>query len=353
MPRRDSSESSIPEIAKLLDIRKQSGSGIILVLGARAGAFYRPSSALQEIVMGFSPRSPERLSRPKAFGECYRVLNEHSFSERDLELIFQRALRDVTVTDADLCLAELVKEEYFSEIVTTNIDDLLEQAFSRVEMREGRHYEVFIPGRSYEEWLLHPERRLCRVIKVFGDLVARVYDARRQRFYLDRYARLKEYLQQALKGDILVIGLDPLWDAGLIDLISPEGGFSSTWFVNEELPPAESSMAQIFQARQSLYLTGWDGQYENFLKAIFWHLKSSMPTNISNFLDILSELRKINSERAAAQKERHEIQELFHSVLGQLSLLQQQTEQGFQLITSELSMLREQVGSLRRLLREE
>ena|SRR5579875_72861 len=353
MPRRDSTESSIPEIAKLLDIRKQGGSGIVLVLGARAGAFYRLSSTFQEMIMGFSERSLQGLSRSAAFDECYRVLNEHSFSERDLDSIFQAALRDVTVTDADLCLADLVKEEYFSEIITTNIDDLLEQAFNQAGVREGQHYEVFIPGRSYEQRLQHPERRLCRVIKVFGDLVARVYDARRQRSYLDRQTRLKEHLQQVLESDILVIGLDPVWDAELIDLIPLDGGQSSTWFVDEDAPPAESRLARVFNARQALYLTGWDGHYDNFLKALFWHLKSSMPTNIRNFFDILSELRKINSEYKISQRERRETQEMLQTTLMQLSSLQQQTEQCFQLVTSELSMLREQLGSLQRLLLRE
>nr|BBH94271.1 hypothetical protein KTA_24700 [Thermogemmatispora argillosa] len=353
MPRRDASESSIPDIAKLLDIRKQSGSGIVLVLGARAGAFYRLSSAFQEMVMGFSERSLQGLSKPAAFGECYRVLNEHPFSERDLDSIFQAALRDVTVTMADLCLAELVKEEYFSEIITTNIDDLLEQAFSLVEMREGQHYEVFIPGRSYEHRLLLPQRRPCRVIKVFGDLVARVYDARRQRSYLDRQAVLKSHLQQVLGSDILVIGLDPVWDAELIDLLPLDGGLSSTWFVDESLPPPESQMDRVFHARQALYLTGWDGQYENFLKALFWHLNSSIPANIRNFQDILNELRKINSEYTVTRRERRETREMLQDVLTQLSSLQQQTETGFQLFASELSMLREQLGSLRRLLLHE
>ncbi|WP_052887404.1 SIR2 family protein [Thermogemmatispora carboxidivorans] len=350
MPRRDSSESSIPEIAKLLDIRKQGSSGIVLVLGARAGAFYRLSSTFQEIIMGFSERSLHALARPTAFSECYRVLNEHAFSERDLDSIFHAALRDVAVTDADLCLAELVKEEYFSEIITTNIDDLLEQAFSQAGMREGQHYEVFIPGRSYEQSLLHPERRLCRVVKVFGDLVARVYDARRQRSYLDRKIKLKEHLQQVLGSDILAIGLDQRWDAELIDLIPLDGGFSSTWFVDEDLPPPESHMARVFNARQARYITGWDGHYDNFLKALFWHLKSSMPASVKNFFDILSELRKINSEYMIAQRERRETREMLQNTLMQLSSLQQQTEQCFQLVTSELSMLREQLGSLRRLL---
>ncbi|WP_322480732.1 hypothetical protein, partial [Thermogemmatispora sp.] len=58
-------------------------------------------------------------------------------------------------------------------------------------------------------------------------------------------------------------------------------------------------------------------------------------------------------EYVATRRERRETREMLQDVLTQLSSLQQQTDLGFQLVASELSMLREQLGSLRRLLLHE
>jgi hypothetical protein len=350
----------ITEIAKLLAIRKQSGYSTTLVLGARAGAFYRQPRTFHEMIMAFSERSFEGLAAASAFGECYRVLNEHAFSERDLHSILRAAIQEVSIADADICLAELVKEEYFGEIITTNIDDLLEQAFNQVEMKEGQHYEVFIPGRNIGRHLLGSDKKLCRVTKVFGDLIARTYEIKRQRTYLDHQPELKAYLERVLSRDMLVIGLDPAWDAELIHLIPPGEDCGSAWFVDEDPPPAESAMARVFQSRQTQYLTGKEGNYERFFKALHWHLTSRTPSVYQDMQEILGSLRRINNEYRSMNRERRETREALQNVLSTVSLLHQKLdgrfeewERRFRDVTAELSLLEEVVSEELRLMKEE
>ena len=51
----------------------------------------------------------------------------------------------------------------------------------------------------------------CRITKVFGDFVSREYTVRERSSRLEN-AELKDFLQKLLGKDLLVIGLDPIWD---------------------------------------------------------------------------------------------------------------------------------------------
>jgi hypothetical protein len=347
-----SSATKIAEMARLLEIRQQSGYTTILVLGARTGAFYRRSSTLGELLMPFSERSFEKLSPTAVFGECHRVLSERSFSERDLHFILNVVIQEATVEDADICLAELIKQGYFGEIITTNIDDLLEQAFNEVQMREGQHYDVFIAGRSAPRHLVNSEHKLCRVIKVFGDFIARAYEVKRHRSYLDHQPDLKFYLERALGADILAIGLDPIWDAELINLIPPGEEQSSVWLVDEDQPHPESLIARTFQGRQTVYLTGRDFHYGGFLKGLHWQLTSRLPQSYQITQEILNELRTISNGYRSLRKERQETWNAVQAALREIDYLRREMSQNFQNLQVELSNLKKEIGHLKRQLRQ-
>src|SRR5215472_936381 len=128
-------------MAKLLKIRKDSHHPTVLLLGARAGRLFR-SEQFYEDLQFFSNVNFHGLPRIKQFTECYTILTSDKFSEWDLYSILQTALKDVGVINPDICLASLIKQEYFDEIISTNIDDVLEGALDQTEMRQGRDYEV-------------------------------------------------------------------------------------------------------------------------------------------------------------------------------------------------------------------
>jgi len=143
----ESEQFDISTIAKLLDVRKRNNHRAVLLLGARTGGLFR-SDHFYESLQEFSNRDFNKLSPLEKFNECHSILTSDHFSEAEIHSIVRTSLRDLTVTIADACLAELVKQGYFEEIISTNIDDMLEQALVEIEMQEQREFEVLIAGRG-------------------------------------------------------------------------------------------------------------------------------------------------------------------------------------------------------------
>src|SRR5579859_2423022 len=167
----EGSQADIEEMAKLLKIRKNSHHPTVLLLGARAGRLFR-SEQFYEDLQFFSNVNFHGLPRIKQFKECYTILTSSKFSEWDLYSILQAPLKDIGTINADICLASLIKHKYFDEIISTNIDDVLEGALDQTEMRQGRDYEVMRIGL---DTAYYERSNPCRIIKPFGDLVSRDY----------------------------------------------------------------------------------------------------------------------------------------------------------------------------------
>src|SRR2546422_3487835 len=153
---REASRSDAPEIATLLEFRKKHNQRTVLFLGSRAGGLFR-SQQFYDTMWQFSKRDFAELSRFEQFSECYKILQEERFSERDRFSILSSSLRGVGTIDADVCLAELVKDGVFDVVISTNIDDLAEQAFIQVGMRELEDFQVLIPRRGTDLGIIHSQ----------------------------------------------------------------------------------------------------------------------------------------------------------------------------------------------------
>src|SRR3989442_8265502 len=133
----------------------------------------------------FSKRDFAELSRFEQFSECYKILQEEWFSECDRFSILSSSLRGVGTIDADVCLAELVKDGVFDVVISTNIDDLAEQAFIQVGMRELEDFQVLIPRRGTDLGIIHSQKNVaCWLVKVFGDLPSHSYNIAKRHIQL-------------------------------------------------------------------------------------------------------------------------------------------------------------------------
>jgi metacaspase-1 len=259
------SRSDVAEMAALLTLRKQHHQRTILFLGARAGALFR-SQQFYEILRPFSKRSFTAMSRFEQFTECYKLLRQDQFSDQDRFSILSASLRDVIPINADVCLAGLVKNGFFDVIISTNIDDIVEQALIKAGMRELGDFQVLIPRRGVNLEVIYLQKNIsCWLVKVFGDLSSRSYDIMRSNIYManEEYSHLKRFLEQNLEGDILVIGLDPVWDAGVFTTFPTRGG--SYWIVSEEDLAENSLVASTWWGRHIKCIVGGEGSYEGFL----------------------------------------------------------------------------------------
>ena len=280
----DPTKATIAEVANMLEARQRFNKRTTLVLGARAGGFFR-SKELLDLLRRFSSHDFTHLTPLEQFAECYQVLNRRGqFSESDLDGILRQALNEVFISEADLCLAELIKENIFDTIISTNIDDLLEQALERVDLKDHKDFDVIIPGHRATIYIDYTEKPFpYRIIKVFGDLSSRVYNIveRRKQITTTRLGEtemLRALLERTLARDILVVGLDPIWDEELLTAFPPRSPATSYWYVNEQ-EPVHFLLQRTWQGGAVRLIEGEDGSYEHFIKALHWHLCKEQPGN--------------------------------------------------------------------------
>src|SRR5207249_1828250 len=108
--------------------------GTVLILGARAGGFFR-SQNFYNTMKVFGNPSFSQLPRVKQFSECYKLLTASNlFTSDGIDTILIASLNDVNIIDADVCLAKLVKLRAFDVIVSTNVDNLVEQVLEKEGM---------------------------------------------------------------------------------------------------------------------------------------------------------------------------------------------------------------------------
>jgi hypothetical protein len=254
----DTYSLSIQDIAMRLDMRKQHRNGTVLVLGSRAGSLFR-SQSFYTTLSRFSSRSFSELSRNEAFEECYRVLQrKEDLGTSDVNGIINRVVQEVTFSGEDEALARLIQQGYFSDIITTNVDDVLEEALRYVGLRAGRDFETKYPTIHADMNQLHL-LSCTRIVKVFGDFLSGNYAIRERMQYLTTKAR--SYLEVFLRKDLLMVGVDPVWDEELL-LVCPLLG-DTLWYMNEEtsLPPLAE---RLMRGRQGAIFCGADGQYSQF-----------------------------------------------------------------------------------------
>ncbi len=269
-----SDQFDIPQMIRQLTARKSVNYSTVLVLGARTGGLFR-SQKLYETLLLYSDPSFAELSLTRKFGACYRTLTNHNlFSISEIDTILTQSLAETAVTDVDLYLAEIIKFGFFDLIVSTNVDDLLEQALKSVGMRELRDFDIYNPSIDTEKSILRYEQRVpCRVFKVFGQHTTGNYTIRRNAYW-KQYQHVEKQLEALLKRDILAIGLDPLWDAELYRAFHPQGDF--IWFVNEDEMHEHPVLPDISNTRHIEYVGDKDkGSYNYFIKDLYRHFSES------------------------------------------------------------------------------
>ncbi len=133
-------------------------------------------------------------------------------SETDIHDILLESFKDLVVRSENDALAQIVQEDVFDVIISTNIDPFMEEAFVRVGLREPFEFRVFIPGLYWSNDIRRPETQYT-LLKVFGDWKSRHYNTAGNEFVLGADQDLKEFLESTLSENLLILGYDPVWDA--------------------------------------------------------------------------------------------------------------------------------------------
>ena len=319
----DPTRTNIVEVATMLDTRRKANKRTTLVLGARAGGFFRSKELFSTLQIA-SLRDFKQLTPLEQFTECYQVLNSPGqFSDNDLDGILKQALNEVAISEADLCLAELIKDNIFDMIISTNIDDLLENALEQVDMKDQSHFDVIIPGHKATAYIDYTEKPFsCRIIKAFGDLSSKVYSiVKRQEqlaIPLGNRETVRTLLERTLARDILAIGLDPTWDAEILAAFPARSTATTYWYVNEQEPEQNLLLTRTWQGGLVKFIVGEEGNYEYFIKALHWHLRKEQPGNYKLSRQITSQLSTISSEIIKLRAQYSELSQLVNRLISTL-----------------------------------
>lgn len=261
------------EMVDRLEMRKKNNHHTVLLLGPRAGRLFH-STHVYKSLQKLSSRNFHQLSRIQQFQECYNLLTSDKFSETDLHSILHTSLKDLHVSEADVCLASLIKQEYFDEIISMNIDDMLEEALLQIDLKESRDYDVTRIGHNVPH---HEKSHSYRIIKLFGDFLSRDYTIRERPAHLEEQSR-KTFLQNLLEKDLLLVGIDLAWDQDVLRLI-PLKASGTVWFVSEEddIVDKASLLADILRARHATHILGHEGSYDHFIRKVLHCLLGIVP----------------------------------------------------------------------------
>lgn len=267
---KDLVELTVQHMGEWLELRRRNNHQTTLLLGSRAGALYR-SLPFYHYCQQHTSHNLYTHSPMWSFRECYHVLLQRQLGERELHTLLQDAFKNISnlLGPYDLHFAELVKKGYFREVISTNIDDIIEQALHYAGLIESNDFEVLIP----EKQLLTQERGFpYRLTKVFGDWHSREYTIYNRQSYLINNKALNQYLRSILHGHVLAVGLDPLWDSAILPFL--HGSLESLWFVNEQEDIIyDQQIASILnQTEVGVVIDNQNSRYKNLFSLLYQQL---------------------------------------------------------------------------------
>jgi hypothetical protein len=302
----------ITDLVNTLKMRKNNNQGMVLFLGSRAGGLFY-SQSFYNIMKGYCSYSFKTLTHQEQFVECFKLLQQECFGDKDIHNILKQSLRERATTEANIYLAELVQQDLFDIIISTNVDTFLEDAFKEVGLKEEHHFDVIIPKPHPSlHNLIHSGKRLsCKVIKAFGDLGSRVYTVAKRDSYLDSIQELKGILEHILARETLVIGFDPVWDQEMARAFP--AGEDSLWLVAEEDIRNKHPLALLGQ--QGRLVKRITGKTEQFVEALHWHFYERMPVSYQVVHDMYVELRSLRNKLDKLETIHSDIQKVHQELL--------------------------------------
>lgn len=301
---------NIVKMAEYLKHRRNTRKDTLLVLGARAGGLFR-SSSFSKVLSTFSSNF-DRLLHVQKFAECFNILRRDMLSQGEVDAIVKAALQEVSFSEADYCVAQLVKRGYFNTLITTNVDDILEQACIKAEVE----LDLFVPHAAVERLRTQSTSRNLHplLIKPFGDLISREYSINNRTYFLRKAEYLRKIMNDERNMPVLLVGLDPIWDQDIFSLLFPRKG--PVWYVDEERPLVNSPLERYLQKCDVQYVTGDEERYTSFFLSLYRNVvgdsdparrvkpQSTQSTALESTSDLMSSL---NAQTWAVRQREQEV----------------------------------------------
>jgi len=207
-----------------------------------------------------------RLDDTEKFDRCHKILSDKRFKETDVHQALFTALNGLHWREEDGLLVELIKEDCFDVIVSTSVDDFLENACLRAGLEEERDFHVLHPLRDTNQNLTLQESERLTIVKVFGDLGSRSYTTAGKELNLAAHPSLQAFLTTLLAQEVLMVGYDPVWDKAIEQAFPTTG--NTVYYVNEQELSDNNPLHQILLQRHVKYYVGSHSSYRGFMKTL-------------------------------------------------------------------------------------
>lgn len=256
---------NIETLARLMQAKRGEGEEpFVLVLGAGA-SLSSGSPAIDDIIARIqevSSRDLRTLSEAEIKEAFYNILQDLSDEER--YLLLRDLFKKASPSAGYFKLAELAKEGYFTRILTTNFDWLLEEAFAKAGMILNKDYAIFIVGKDEESQILRQfrfPRPPVKALKLHGDLSARIFKFTPEEIF-EFPEKLERKITELLSQDFIIVG-HSMRDTDLNRCIRGKEG--TIWYVNPEPPQVDTLIGQAMERRKgSQYVSNQYGKFDAF-----------------------------------------------------------------------------------------
>jgi SIR2-like protein len=254
--------------------RKEGGGDEPFVLGlgsgcARAAGVPSVEDMARELFSNLKTANPDLAStylpgsgrKPEALKKAfYSLLAQLAPAQRSALLL--QFIASVPVPLFYQELAGLVQAGYFTRILTTNADTLLEQALEAAGLRYERDYAVLVFGVSEADQAAISDASDARItiVKLHGD-VSRDTVALTPEEIVEALDPQRTLVRRELRHDLVLVGFEPTESAPLTKQLADAPG--DLWWVAPE-PPEPGALADIESVREVRYVHGASGSPDMF-----------------------------------------------------------------------------------------
>lgn len=268
-------DETLDSCAEYLDENKKRGRAVTLILGSRTSALFYCQRFYRSMrdYSGFTFPQKERV---RQFEECYSILTEKGgFTSRDIDHILHEDLSTMKVSTADLYLAALLMQGLFSVVISTHLDDFVEQALLDLGLASPDSYTVYdgYDEQSYRKMQKHP----FTLVNVFGSLETGRYRVQRREYFAAR-PELSDFIRAHGAANVFLLGYDPFWDKELGALLPQSGG--TVWCIGEDEHILEHrELQKLDEGRDFVPYIRANGSYDRFVECLYWRCSGRVPVH--------------------------------------------------------------------------
>jgi len=232
---------------------------------------------------------------------------------------------------ADDCLAGLVEQRVFRLILSSNVDDLLYDALTALELKAGHDFVEFHLGRlsitdTVDEILFHEKINACKVIKFYNDADAFIYSLDKPQVQEEISQCVKHLLERMRIKEALVLGIDLKWDHMILSALP--SWIKTLWFVNEDEHVKNAFRSKYEGIEQFRVITGIQGEYEKFLKALYWQINPGIaPRRYELTSQLKNQLNVMQRDLTSIKDGIKSLQEGFRHIQQQITKLSHRVEE--------------------------